>query len=67
MLFQDEKPTRYENLPVDTRHIEAKVRKAKMGDHARGRTTRPSLKDFPKEWLPQVPLPRTDVVPSAHE
>lgn len=65
MLLQDEKATRYQDLPVDTRHIEAKVKKAKKGDHARRRTTRPSLKDFPKEWLPQLPLPQTDVVHSA--
>ncbi|KAH0838238.1 mitochondrial ribosomal subunit protein-domain-containing protein [Lanmaoa asiatica] len=62
-----EKSTRYQDLPVDTRHVEAKVKKAKEGDHARGRTTRPSLKDFPKEWLPQLPLPPTDVMPSAHQ
>ncbi|KAG9314291.1 mitochondrial ribosomal subunit protein-domain-containing protein [Chiua virens] len=53
----DGKSTEYQDLPVDTRHIEAKVKKAKKGDHARGRTTRPSLRDFPKAWLPQPSLP----------
>lgn len=67
ILLQDEKWTHYQDLPVDTRHIEAKIKKAKKGDHAWGRTTRPSLKDFPKEWLPQLPLPRTDVMPSAYQ
>ena len=67
MLLQDETSTRYQDLPVDTRHIEAKVKKAKKGDHARGRTARPSLKDFPTEWLPQLPLPSTDVVSSVHQ
>lgn len=67
MLLQDEQSTRYQDLPVDIRHIEAKVKKAKKGDHARRRTTRPSLKDFPREWLPQLPLPPTDIVSSAHQ
>ncbi|KAN0100543.1 Mitochondrial ribosomal subunit domain containing protein [Tylopilus felleus] len=63
----DEKWAHYQDLPLDTRHIEAKVKKAKKGDHARRRTSRPSLKDFPEEWLPALPLPQTDVVPSAHQ
>lgn len=67
MLLQDEKSTHYQDLPVDTRHIETKVRKAKKGDHARRRTTRPSLKDFPEEWLPQLPLQQTNAMPSARQ
>ncbi|KAG1749903.1 mitochondrial ribosomal subunit protein-domain-containing protein [Suillus paluster] len=44
----------YQRLPLDTRHLDAKVRKAKKGDHVRGRGgSRPSLKDFPTEWLPK--------------
>jgi len=42
------------------RHIHAKVRKAKKGGHGYGRGySRPTIKDFPKEWLP-----RTDSAPS---
>ncbi|KAF8445856.1 mitochondrial ribosomal subunit protein-domain-containing protein [Boletus edulis BED1] len=59
----DGTPTSYQDLPVDTRHIEAKVKK---GGHVRRRGTRSSLRDFPKEWLPQLPFPQTDVVRSAH-
>ncbi|KAI0778458.1 mitochondrial ribosomal subunit protein-domain-containing protein [Trametes elegans] len=43
----------FSDIPVDTRHIEARTRKAKKGGHIYGRQThRPTLKDFPKEWLP---------------
>jgi len=46
--------TAYERLPLDTRHLDAKMRKAKKGDHVRGRGgIRPSLKDFPADWLPK--------------
>ena len=45
----------FENVPVDTRHVAAKARKAKKGEHIRNRIgRRASLKDFPKEWLPIV-------------
>lgn len=41
------------DIPVDTRHIAAKARKAKKGEHYSGRLgPRPSIRDFPKEWLP---------------
>ncbi|KAG1864296.1 mitochondrial ribosomal subunit protein-domain-containing protein [Suillus subalutaceus] len=44
----------YQRLPLDTRHLDSKVRKSKKGDHVRGRGgLRPSLKDFPTEWLPK--------------
>ncbi|KZT08957.1 uncharacterized protein LAESUDRAFT_723261, partial [Laetiporus sulphureus 93-53] len=46
----------FEDVPIDTRHVEAKVRKAKKGDHVYGRGgRRPTIKDFPKEWLPSPP------------
>ncbi|KAH7910880.1 mitochondrial ribosomal subunit protein-domain-containing protein, partial [Hygrophoropsis aurantiaca] len=46
----------FAGLPVDTRHIEAKTRKEKKGNHVYGRgNTRPSIRDFPKEWLPKQP------------
>lgn len=49
---EDEAP--YQWLPLDTRHLDSKVRKSKKGDHVRGRGgLRPSLKDFPTEWLPK--------------
>ena len=43
-------------VPLDTRHLDAKARKAKKGEHVRGRGgVRPSIRDFPKEWLPVLP------------
>ncbi|KAI0080307.1 hypothetical protein K474DRAFT_1590200 [Panus rudis PR-1116 ss-1] len=55
---------RFADIPVDTRHIDAKIRKAKKGGHAYGRGShRPSLKDFPKEWLP-VSTPEASSSPS---
>ncbi|KAH9898123.1 mitochondrial ribosomal subunit protein-domain-containing protein [Cubamyces lactineus] len=53
----------FSDIPVDTRHIEARTRKAKKGGHIYGRQThRPSLKDFPKEWLPD-PQPQAIAEP----
>ncbi|KAF8632587.1 hypothetical protein AX15_001794 [Amanita polypyramis BW_CC] len=41
------------DIPVDMRHVYAKARKAKKGEHLRDRVLdRPSIMDFPKEWLP---------------
>ena len=46
------------DVPQDTRHLVAKVRKAKLGDHRSGHIFhRPSIKDFPKEWLPEPNKP----------
>lgn len=43
----------FETVPLDLRHVYAKARKAKKGDHLRGRVlNRPTIKDFPTEWLP---------------
>lgn len=43
----------FSDIPLDTRHLDAKARKAKKGEHARSRgAKRPSIRDFPKEWLP---------------
>ncbi|PPQ73528.1 hypothetical protein CVT26_010339 [Gymnopilus dilepis] len=43
----------FEDVPIDVRHIIAKIRKAKKGDHRGNRMlNRPSIRDFPKEWLP---------------
>jgi len=44
---------RFKNVPIDTRHLDAKLQKAKKGGHARGRALwRPTLDDFPERWLP---------------
>ncbi|KIM48291.1 hypothetical protein M413DRAFT_16259 [Hebeloma cylindrosporum] len=46
----------FSDLPVDLRHSFAKAKKAKKGDHIGNRLyQRPSIHDFPKEWLPQNP------------
>jgi len=46
------------DIPHDQRHIDAKARKHRKGEHVRGRTApRPSFKDFPKEWLPDPEQP----------
>ncbi|KAL1951558.1 hypothetical protein VTO73DRAFT_707 [Trametes versicolor] len=53
----------FADIPLDTRHIEARIRKAKKGGHIYGQQThRPSLKDFPKEWLP-APKPEAAAAP----
>ncbi|KAI0639683.1 mitochondrial ribosomal subunit protein-domain-containing protein [Trametes polyzona] len=55
----------FADIPVDTRHVEARIRKAKKGGHIYGRQThRPTLKDFPKEWLP-APKPQAIAEPGA--
>ncbi|THH06102.1 hypothetical protein EW145_g4317 [Phellinidium pouzarii] len=40
---------RFAKVPLDTRHIDAKKRKAKTGEKYR-----PTLKEFPRQWLPQI-------------
>ncbi|KAJ3491028.1 hypothetical protein NLI96_g967 [Meripilus lineatus] len=48
----------FSDVPLDTRHLDARIRKEGKGEHARGRgNKRPSLKDFPKEWLPALSTP----------
>ncbi|KAF7347910.1 Cell division control/GTP binding protein [Mycena venus] len=42
------------DVPVDLRHVYAKARKAKKGEHTRSRVfARPSIIDFPMEWIPE--------------
>ncbi|KAH8120341.1 ribosomal protein S24/S35, mitochondrial, conserved domain-containing protein [Phellopilus nigrolimitatus] len=41
---------KFGNVPLDTRHIESKKRKAKKGE-IRG-MPRPTIQDFPRAWLP---------------
>jgi small subunit ribosomal protein S35 len=46
----------FADIPLDTSHIDARARKSGKGDVYSGRAgLRPSLRDFPKEWLPDVP------------
>ncbi|EKM83517.1 hypothetical protein AGABI1DRAFT_96504 [Agaricus bisporus var. burnettii JB137-S8] len=46
----------WDGLPVDLRHVMAKSKKGKKGDHLRGRVlAKPTLRDFPREWLPKLP------------
>jgi len=58
---------RFKDVPIDLRHIEAKAAKAKKGKLKRdiaGGTGRyvspPSIKDFPRSWLPRP----SDISPS---
>jgi len=45
----------FNDVPIDTRHIEARRRKQKKGDHRGGLENRqPSIRDFPPEWLPDA-------------
>ncbi|KAF8640552.1 hypothetical protein AX17_000214 [Amanita inopinata Kibby_2008] len=47
------KGDRFRDVPLELRHVYAKSRKAKKGDHRRNQVlNRPSILDFPKEWLP---------------
>jgi len=62
---------RFKDIPVDRRHLEAKAAKAKKGklkwDMAGGigrYDSPPSIKDFPKSWLPR-PSDRPQMSPSA--
>jgi len=43
----------FADIPLDTRHITARRRKQKLGGHRKIQKSRPTLKDFPKEWLSQ--------------
>jgi hypothetical protein len=48
----------FKDIPHDTRYLVAKARKARLGEHRSGRIFhRPSIKDFPKEWLPDKEEP----------
>lgn len=52
-IFQNPKHD-LKDVPVDLRHVYAKARKAKKGEHTRGRVfARPSILDFPLEWIPE--------------
>jgi len=54
LIEEANKPDTFKDIPHDTRHLVAKVRKAKLGEHRSGRIFhRPTIRDFPKEWLPE--------------
>lgn len=43
----------FADVPIDTRHILSKVRKEKKGGHRPNQLfRRPTIRDFPEEWLP---------------
>ncbi|KAJ3857855.1 mitochondrial ribosomal subunit protein-domain-containing protein [Lentinula lateritia] len=47
----------FKDVPQDVRHIYSVTRKAKLGEHLRGRVhARPTIRDFPQEWLPHQPI-----------
>jgi small subunit ribosomal protein S35 len=53
LCFQNPKHD-LKDVPVDLRHVYAKARKAKKGEHTRSRVfARPSILDFPLEWIPE--------------
>lgn len=52
-LFHKDSKDTFADIPHDTRHLVAKARKAKLGEHRSGHVfQRPTIRDFPKEWLP---------------
>lgn len=60
---------KFANVPLDMSHIHSRTRKTKKGDHLRGTTTylekRPSLHDFPRDWLPSEPIEQAAVPPTS--
>ncbi|KAJ4002406.1 mitochondrial ribosomal subunit protein-domain-containing protein [Lentinula boryana] len=47
----------FADVPQDVRHIYSVARKAKLGEHLRGRVhARPTIRDFPQDWLPDKPI-----------
>ncbi|KAF5385511.1 hypothetical protein D9757_005364 [Collybiopsis confluens] len=57
------KSNQFEDVPQDVRHIYSASRKRKLGDHLRGRIhARPTIRDFPKEWLPDTPRNSTQAM-----
>ncbi|KAF8480664.1 mitochondrial ribosomal subunit protein-domain-containing protein [Gautieria morchelliformis] len=50
----------FADLPHDQRHLDARARKHRKGEHVRGRPGhRPTIKDFPQQWLPPLPDQQT--------
>ncbi|KAJ7596943.1 mitochondrial ribosomal subunit protein-domain-containing protein [Mycena floridula] len=55
----DPKKDSFSDVPLDMRHIFAKARKANRGENRRGRVqNRPTIHDFPREWLPVTRDPK---------
>jgi hypothetical protein len=47
----------FTDLPLDTRHIDGRIRNQRKGGQSLlGERRRITLKDFPKEWLPEPGL-----------
>lgn len=70
-LLSQNDSDRFKDIPIDRRHLEAKAAKAKKGKLKRdmaggaGRyVSPPSIKDFPKSWLPR-PSGRPQISASA--
>lgn len=51
-VFSQSLGDKFNNVPLDTRHLDARRRKAKTGEHRNGK--RPTLNDFPPDWLPSA-------------
>ena len=44
----------FKDIPLDFRHLETKRIKQGKGEHRSGlHGLKPTIKDFPKEWLPE--------------
>ncbi|TFK56996.1 hypothetical protein OE88DRAFT_1618874 [Heliocybe sulcata] len=49
--------TSFTDIPLDTRHLDAKAQKVNKGGRGLQKGRPPSIRDFPKEWLPS---PKSD-------
>jgi len=50
----EKKGETFRDIPLDFRHLEARRLKQGKGEHRSGlQGIRPSIRDFPKEWLPE--------------
>ncbi|KAG8933887.1 hypothetical protein FRC01_006501 [Tulasnella sp. 417] len=47
-------PDAFKDIPIDERHIRSRDRKQRTGKHHARRAKRPTIDDFPKEWLPSA-------------
>ncbi|EPQ60567.1 hypothetical protein GLOTRDRAFT_52863 [Gloeophyllum trabeum ATCC 11539] len=43
---------RFADIPLDTRHLDAKAQKTNKGGRGAQKGRHPSIRDFPQEWLP---------------
>ncbi|KZT30657.1 hypothetical protein NEOLEDRAFT_1174047 [Neolentinus lepideus HHB14362 ss-1] len=54
--------TRFADIPLDMRHLDAKAQKVSKGGRGVQKGRPPSIRDFPKEWLPS---PRLESAPTS--